>query len=515
MDYIIGIDVGTTSTKALLYDLNGKIYGKSNKGYKLYQNLPDMAEEDPEDIFNATLQAIQEVIAKANLEDGRVVAISWSAQQHSLIALDDNFNPLTRTFTWADNRPEKYVAEYKQNGKGMEMYRRTGLPIHPMGPVYKLLWLKNERADIFNKTAYWVGIKEYIIWRYTNELKEEISMAAATGLLNIKSLKWDDEILREVGITKNQLPELVQPTYKIKGIRPEYAKVMGLDEDVYFVMGATDGALSTIGVGAIKPGVLAINIGTSAAVRSFSDKPAIDPKGRLYCYPIMEGKYLIGGPINNGGIIFSWAHDALFGAEKETAELLKMDSFDMLTEIAKKVPAGSDGLIFHPYLGGERSPLWDANARGSFFGLNRSHTRAHMIRSVLEGIVFNLYSVTIALKEFTGEPKEILAAGGFVQSSLGRQMLADVYEHDVVIPESYESGSLAAMFLAKMSLGLENKLEDISKYIGSEKRYTPDETVYEKYRKLIPIYIRLSRELSSEYKSIADYQREFANTEKE
>ena len=513
MDYIIGIDVGTTSTKALLYDLDGKIYAKANKGYTLYQNVPDMAEEDPEDIFNATLQAIQEVVAKGIKDNGKVLAISWSAQQHSLIALDKDFKPLTRTLTWADNRAEKYAAEYKENGRGLAMYKRTGLSIHPMGPFYKLLWLKNEKRDVFDKAAYWVGIKEYIIWKYTNVLKEEISMAAATGLLNMKTAEWDEEALKETEVTQDQLPELVETTYKIQGIKSEYAKVMGVGEDVYFVMGATDGALSTIGVGAIETGVLAINIGTSAAVRSFVDEPQVDPKARLYCYPIMNGKYLVGGPINNGGIVFSWAHDALFGAEKETAKLLKKDSFDMLTEIAEKVPAGSNGLIFHPYLGGERAPLWDANARGSFFGLNRSHTRAHMIRAVLEGIVYNLYSVTLALKEVTGEPKAILAAGGFVQSALGRQMLADVYEHEVVIPDSYESGSLAAMFLAKMSLGLEDKLEDIKKYIGPEKKYEPDDATYERYRRLIPIYIRLSRELATEYKSIADYQREFPDAE--
>ena len=192
MDYIVGIDIGTTSTKALLYDINGKILAKANKGYTLYQNKPDMAEEDPDDIFNATLQAIQEVVTKAQLTDGQVVAISWSAQQHSLIALDQNYKPLTRTITWADNRAEKYAREFKENGKGLEVYKRTGLPIHPMGPFYKLLWLKNEHPELCNKTAFWVGIKEYVIWRYTNVLAEETSMAAATGLLNMQTLEWDD-----------------------------------------------------------------------------------------------------------------------------------------------------------------------------------------------------------------------------------------------------------------------------------------------------------------------------------
>ena len=509
MDYIVGIDIGTTSTKALLYDLNGKIYAKANKGYTLYQDKPDMAEEDPDVTFNATLQAIQEVVAKSHLTDGKVVAISWSAQQHSLIALDKDYKPLTRSITWADHRAEKYAREYKKNGLGMKVYQHTGLPIHPMGPFYKLLWLQKEHPDICAKAAYWVGIKEYIIWRYTNVLAEETSMAAATGLLNMKTVDWDDEILKMAGVKRSQLPELVETTHSIKGIRSEYAKIMGIPDDVNVVMGATDGALSTIGVGALKTGVLAINIGTSAAVRSFMDKPLIDPKARLYCYPIMQGKYLVGGPINNGGIVFNWAQDALFGGEQETAKLLHRDSYDMLTDIAKTVPAGSAGLLFHPYLGGERAPLWDANARGSFFGLNRGHTRAHMVRAVLEGIVFNLYMTTLALTEVTGDPKAILVAGGFVRSSLGRQIMADIYEHEITIPDSYESGCLAAMYLAKMSLGLESDLEGITKYIGKEKKYEPNKDNYPIYRKLIPIYIRLSRELASEYDSIADFQREF------
>lgn len=513
MDYIIGIDVGTTSTKALLYDLDGNIYAKAEKGYTLYQTAPDMAEEDPEEIFNATVQAIQEVITKAKVDGKNVIAISWSAQQHSLIALDKDMKPLTRTITWADNRAEKYSAMYKENGRGLEMYKRTGLPIHPMGPVYKLLWLKNDHKDIYDQAAYWVGIKEYIIWRYTNVLKEEVSMAATTGLLNMKTCKWDEEVLKEVDLKESQLPELVDTTYKIKGIHPEYAKVMGLKEDVYFVMGSTDGALSTIGVGAMETGVLAINIGTSAAVRSFVDGPQLDPKGRLYCYPVMDGKYLMGGPINNGGIVFSWAHDALFGGEQEAAKLLQIDSFDMINRMAAKIPAGSDGLIFHPYLGGERAPLWDANARGSFFGLNRKHTRAHMARAVLEGIIYNLYSTTLALKEVTGDPKAILASGGFAKSQLWIQMMADIYESEVIIPESYESGSLAAMFLAKMALGLEDNLEDIKKYLGKSNKYQPNEDTFKKYRALIPIFIRLSRELSTEYKSIAEYQREFTDYE--
>lgn len=507
MDYLIGIDVGTTSTKAVLYNTDGDIFGYANKLYPLIQENADMAEEDPNVIFQATVDALAEVTAKADQTQGKILGVSWSTQQHSLIGLDKDHQPTTNTITWADNRAEKYASQMAEDGSGLALYKRTGLPTHPMGPVYKILWLKNDHPEIYKKTRYWVGLKEYLLYRYFGQLKQEYNMAATTGLFNIHQMDWDEESMKLVGITRDQLPELVDATHQLTGMNPDYAKQIGFPADTPFIMGGTDGSLSEIGLGAINNGEVAVTIGTSGAVRTFVDKPQIDPKGRIFCYPVMQGKWIIGGPVNNGGIVFRWVRDQLFAPEKVMARELGEDPYDVLTSIAKQVPAGSDGLIFHPFLGGERAPIWDGNARASFFGLTRQHSRAHMVRAALEGIVYNLYTVELALKEATGEPTEIRAAGGFARSPLWRQMLADIFEEPVTIPEAFESGCLGAMVIAQISLGLADDLSVVNKFIGKKNTYQPDPKTFENYREIMPIYIRLGRKLQSEYSAIAEYQR--------
>ncbi|CAI2625435.1 Xylulose kinase [Apilactobacillus kunkeei] len=507
MNYIIGVDIGTTSVKTVLYDTDGEVKGYSNDGYPLYQDTPDMAEEDPEEIFSAMLAGLTEVLRKADLKHGTLKGISFSCAMHSLILLDENHKPLTRAITWADNRAVNYADQLKESGKAKELYEKTGTPVHPMTPLTKLMWLKNERKDVYDKAAYFVGIKEYILYKLFGELKEDYSIANATGMFNIFKMDWDEEALELTGVSRDQLPELVDTTYQFKGLSKAYANVIGIDEDTPFVIGSSDGPLANLGVNAIKPGVLAVTIGTSGAVRVVTDKPVIDPKGRVFCYYLSKDKWVVGGPVNNGGIVFRWVRDQLCAPEKVTAEQMHMDSYDLLTEIASQIPAGSDGLLFHPFLGGERAPIWDANARGSFFGLTRIHTRAHMIRSALEGIVFNLYTVSLALEEVIGKPTSIQATGGFARSELWRQMLADIFEQDVTIPESFEGTALGAATLGMYSLGIIDDLEKVKDFVGVTNAHKPNPDNYKVYRELAPIYIRLSRQLQTEYKNIAEFQR--------
>lgn len=236
----------------------------------------------------------------------------------------------------------------------------------------------------------------------------------------------------------------------------------------------------------------------------------IDPKGRTFTYALDKDHWVIGGPVNNGGDVFRWARDNMFDAEKSTAALLGTDAYDLMTQIASRVPAGSEGLIFHPYLGGERAPIWDANARGSFFGLNHGHTRAHMLRAVLEGITFNIYMVSLALEEVVGDLKSIQATGGFARSPLWRQMFADIFEQPVTVPEAFESGALAAVIVAQKALGKIDDLYEIEKYVGNSNTYQPMPENFDAYRELAPIFIRLSRQLQTEYENIANYQRKHA-----
>lgn len=511
MENVIGVDIGTTSVKTVLYDEKGKVKGYSNDGYTLYQDTADMAEEDPEEIFSAMIQGLQNVLKKVDPKKDTLKGISYSCAMHSLILLDENHKPLTRAITWADNRAVDYSDELKKNGIGMELYKKTGVPTHPMSPLVKSIWLRNEKPELFKKARYFVGVKEYINYKLFGVLKEDYSIANATGLFNIFDMDWDDEALKVAGIKRDQLPELVDTTYQLKGLNEKYAQMIGIDKDTPFVIGASDGPLANLGVDAIKPGVVAVTIGTSGAVRVVTDKPRIDPKGRVFCYYLAKNMWVVGGPVNNGGIVFRWVRDQLCLPEKVTAEQMNIDAYDLLTEIASKIPAGSEGLIFLPFLGGERAPIWDADARGTYFGLTRKHTRAHMIRAALEGIVYNLYTVMLALEEVVGEPKSIQATGGFARSELWRQMLADIFEQDVNIPKSFEGTALGAATLGMYSLGMINSLYDVSQFVGVTNTHKPNPKNYKAYRELIPIYIRLSRHLQPEYKNIANYQREHEN----
>ncbi|MGM0904129.1 MAG: gluconokinase [Bacillota bacterium] len=507
MSHLIGVDIGTTSTKAVLFTKKGEVVAHHSVGYPLHTPNPSTAEQDPEEIFQAVLNSIDGCMKKSGLPSTDIACVSFSSAMHSVIAVDAEGNPLTNSITWADNRSTKWAEKIKHEWNGHEIYLRTGTPIHPMSPLSKLVWLKNEQSDLFEQTAKFISIKEFVFFKLFGEYVIDHSIASATGLFNIHDLAWDTPALELAGITEEKLSKPVPTTFMLKGLKEEFHRVTGLDANTPFVVGASDGVLSNLGVNAIEPGVVAVTIGTSGAIRTVTDRPVTDPKGRIFCYALTENHWVVGGPVNNGGMIFRWVRDEFAASEVETAKRLGIDPYDVLTRIASGVNPGADGLIFHPYMAGERAPLWDANARGSFFGLGMHHKKEHMIRSVLEGVVYNLYTVLLALEELTGEPKRIQATGGFARSELWRQLMADIFNQEVIVPESYESSCLGAVILGLYALGEIDDLNVVSEMVGATHKHEPNEDHAKIYEELLPIYIRLSRLLQTEYESIAEYQR--------
>jgi gluconokinase len=504
--YMIGVDIGTTSTKAVLFNNKGKAVSRFGVEYPLYTPTPVTAEQDPEEIFQAVVTVIKNCLVEGNISVSDVRFVSFSSAMHSLIVVDGEGIPITRSITWADNRSADYAKKIKTEYNGHEIYLRTGTPIHPMSPLVKLVWLKNEQPELFQPQNKFISIKEYVFYRLFGEYVIDFSIASATGMFNLKKLDWDEEALQLAGVKREQLSKPVSTTSSITGLTPKFAKLTGLSVQTPFVVGASDGVLSNLGVNAIKPGVVAVTIGTSGAIRAVTDRPVTDPKGRIFCYALTEKHWVIGGPVNNGGMIFRWVRDELANAEVETAKRLGKDPYEVLTEIAAKVPAGSNGLIFHPYMAGERAPLWNANARGSFFGLGMHHKKEHMIRAVLEGVIMNLYSVLLALEELIGTPTSVQATGGFARSVLWRQMLADVFDQEVTIPESFESSCLGAIVLGMYGFGEISSLEDVETMVGAIHSHKPNPEATTAYRELMPIFIRLPRILEKEYEAISEFQ---------
>ncbi|MBO7744217.1 gluconokinase [Paenibacillus sp. MWE-103] len=504
--YMIGVDIGTTSTKAVLFETNGAIVAKADEGYPLYTPTSSVAEQDPDQIFRAVLHTLKGVVAQSKAKPEQVLFVAFSSAMHSVILVDGEGKPLTRSITWGDNRSAAWADKLKRELNGHGVYLRTGTPIHPMSPLPKLMWLRHEQAELFRKAAKFVSIKEYVFARLFGEYVVDYSIASATGMLNLEKLDWDEEALELAGVTRERLSELVPTTHALRGMKAAYAEETGLGASTPFIVGASDGVLSNLGVNAIEPGVVAATIGTSGAIRTVVDKPVTDPKGRIFCYALTDKHWVIGGAVNNGGMILRWARDELAAAEAETAKRLGMDPYDLLMQIAARVRPGADGLLFHPYFTGERAPLWNASARGSFFGLNLHHRKEHLIRAVLEGVIFNLYTVLLAMEENIGRPKKILATGGFARSALWRQIMADIFDQEVVVPESFESSCLGAVVLGLNAIGRADSLSVVADMVGATHEHKPDAESASVYHRLLPIYIGVARKLEDEYEAIAQFQ---------
>ncbi|MBM0867448.1 gluconokinase [Staphylococcus auricularis] len=512
MKYMIGVDIGTTSTKAVLYDNKGQYVTKHSIEYPLYTPNVDVSEENPDEIFDAVLMTVKHVIRAQSLHPEDIKFIAFSAQMHSLIVLDSNHNRLTESITWADNRASQYAQKINDEHDGQAIYARTGTPIHPMTPLSKIFWLKHEQPDTYAQAATYTDIKSYILAQLFERQMMDYSMASATGLFNLEQLDWDKDVLHLLGITKEQLPELVPTTHVLTGMKHRYAALMGVDVNTPIVIGASDGVLANLGVNAFHQGEVAVTIGTSGAIRTVIDEPRTDKKGRIFCYILTEDHYVIGGPVNNGGVILRWLRDEILASEVETASRLGVDPYDVLTQIAKRVAPGSDGLIFLPYFSGERAPLWNPDARGTYFGLTLAHKKEHMIRAALEGVLYNLYTVYLALVEVMDEvPSEIKATGGFAKSEMWRQMMADIFDTQLTVPESYESSCLGACILGMKALGDIEDFSVVEDMVGSTYQHQPDPEMVDRYQQLVTIFINLSRSLSDPFSQITAFQREHMN----
>ncbi|MEC0226869.1 gluconokinase [Paenibacillus alba] len=504
--YIIAADIGTTSTKTLIISRAGQVLASHSIEYPLFTPAADRAEQDPDQIFEAVVQGIGAVVRKLNLTPEQVLCVSFSSAMHSLIAVDEQTKPLTACITWADNRSASYAEKLKRSGLGQQIYSRTGTPIHPMSPLLKLMWFRDNEPELMKETHKFIGIKEYVFAKLFGRYLIDHSLASATGLFNLENLIWDEDALSHAGVRQEQLSELVPTTYRVEGLSSEYAAAMGLAVDTPFVIGASDGVLANLGVGAFEPGVIAVTIGTSGAVRTVVNKPQTDPEGKLFCYALTENFWVVGGPINNGGIVFRWVRDQIATAEAEEARRQGIDPYDYLTEIASEVSAGSDGLLFLPLLSGERAPYWNANARGVYFGLSLSHQKKHMIRAALEGVMFSIQAVAASLERMMGPASVIRASGGFARSTFWRQMMTDMLGTSVTVPDSIESSGIGAALLGLLAMGEIDDLSHAHQWIQVGMAHEVNESDYRIYQQLTSIYTSVYHQLKDQFDAITAFQ---------
>ncbi len=507
--YILGVDIGTTSTKAGLFSLNGEMFGFAQQGYPLFQDLNGMAEQDSEQIYAAVLQVIAELSAQVSPE--QIIALSFSSAMHSLIVLDQHQQSLTRCITWADNRAAAAGQWLAAQPEAEELYQRTGVPNHPMTPLAKIIWLRQEQPKLFAQAAYFISIKEYIFLQLFGELIVDYSIAASSGMLNLAQLAWEQSALNLAGISSKQLSQVVVTTHQLTGLAENLRLKLGLSAACRFIVGSSDGCLANLGIGALDEQSVALTIGTSGALRRASKTAYLDSAARTFCYPLLADLWIIGGPVNSGGIVLQWFYEQIYAPQ--TSATLGNDYAPMLTAAAQ-INAGSDGLFFLPYLAGERAPLWDANARGSFFGLSHQHTKEHMARAVLEGISFNLRAVLELLEIAPATSlNKIIASGGFAHSSLWCQILADIFNCEIIIPESVESSCWGAALLGFYACGMLADISTSKNLLKIGQCYTPNLANVKRYAQSYQLFSELNQQLKSLYSKLA--QTQIINMDKE
>jgi gluconokinase len=346
-----------------------------------------------------------------------------------------------------------------------------------MSPLCKIIWWKENEPALYKQAACFVGIKEYIFYHFFGKYVTDYSIASATGLFNIHELRWNADSLALAGITEDQLPAAVSSDSIITGLNPLIAAELDIPADTKFVAGASDGCLAQLGSNALDAGHASLTIGTSGAVRMTIPAAMTDEHNRLFTYVLTPGHFVIGGAINNGGVLLQWYLDKFLKAGM---------SIDAGLQQAFATPAGAEGVICLPYLHGERAPVWDGHAKGAFIGVQPQHTQWHFMRAILEGMAYGLLSITKALGETAGEVRKISVSGGFTASREWVQLLADVFQQPMYMAKETDASALGAVLLAADKIQL-----DIALAAQEEMMVTPDPAKAALYQKAYELYIKL------------------------
>jgi len=506
MECVITIELGTNAVRVFAFDLTGNLLASMKGSYPTFHIQPDYSEQDPEQIFITMLYVLKNLMnEKIHPQKHKVRCICFSASMHSVLAIDKNGVPIGNAITWSDNRGKQIASTLKTSTAGKKIYTATGTPIHPMSPLVKITWLKNNDKERFKNTAKFLSIKTYIIQQLTGKYFIDYSLASATGLLNIHTLNWEPDALHYAGIKADKLPELVPVFHSPGNLLKAYQTSLGLPSGVKVLIGSSDGCLATLGAGVWGDGKATITIEDSGAVRVAGKKVLQDEKQRFFNYLLAKNCYVSGGPTNNGGVIFEWFAKQ-FGEFKNPFDIEQ--SMDMLMNEAAKVDTGSEGLLFLPYLLGERAPIWNANARGCYFGLNINHGRHHFIRATIEGILYEIYSIGKTLQEHRSI-KTLSVNGSFASIPFCAQMIADMFNKPLHVSKHVNSIGLGAFLISAIEMGIYKDLDEAAQTVVIPYDYKPDRHNHEVYNSYFRIFESLSLKLFDEFENISNRQQEW------
>ena len=483
-NYFVGIDLGTGSTKAVAVDINGKTIATAQSYYTTNNPKPGYSEQNPELIWQAFVNCISKI--HTNLKQAPI-AISFSSAMHSIMPVDETGNALADAMLWSDSRSGDIAQNIRQSAQGEDIYQHTVTAIYAMSPLCKLIWLRENDGELFNKAHKFISVKEYVWFKLFGVFEVDYSIASAMGLFDILDLKWYDKACALAGIDFSKLSTPVNTDHKRYVASADV--LPGISTETAFVIGASDGCCANLGGNAVRSGVGALTIGTSGAVRVGSNAPVYNYGAMTFNYLLNAHTFICGGAVNNGGAAVNWLLKDFLKLGQVTDE-----SYKQLFKAIDTVKPGSDGLVFLPYLYGERAPVWDAKSSGAFININFKHQQQHFLRAALEGICFALNDVLNAVENPNQPIEEIVISGGFISSPTWVQLLADITGKKLVLLQSDDASAIGAIYLAMEALDIDIK-EIMNKEATDRVVITPNNEAHETYSKIFPIYKKLYSDL--------------------
>lgn len=505
MEYLLGVDLGTSGTKTVLFDVNGQAIASETIEYPLHQPQNGWAEQAPEDWWDAARNTIRSVIEQSGVNAADIKGLGISGQMHGLVLLDADGNVLREAILWCDGRTQDECDEITNTIGRERLIQITANPALTGFTAGKILWVRKHEPELWAKVRHILLPKDYVRFKLTGEYASEMSDASGTNLLDVPNRCWSKEILDALNIDDNLMPRLTESSDVAGYITSEAAQVTGLIAGTPVAGGAGDNAAAAVGTGVVVEGKAFTTIGTSGVVFAHSDKVQIDPQGRVHTFcAAVPGAYTVMSCTLAAGLSLKWYRDTFCQAEIDAAKEMDTDPYILMNQQAEKSPIGANRLIFLPYLMGERSPLLDSNARGAFIGLSAIHTRKDLLRAVMEGVTYSQRQNLDVLRQMHVAPETMLACGGGAKSPFWRKMMADVFNMPVKTVKNTEGPALGAAILAGVAAGIYKDIPSAcAQVIRENEPLTPGTAEHNAYERVYSVYESLYPALKGAYGELA------------
>lgn len=505
-EYLLGVDIGTSATKGILVDTTGEIAGTRTSGYPLYQPHNGWAEQDPLDWKNAVFQVIKELACLDQIQKNQIKGLALSGQMHGLVLLDEAGTPLRNAMIWCDQRSKEQVNTMLSLMSVEEWMSITGNPPLAAWTAAKIMWIKKYEPQIYEKTRHILLPKDYIRYLLTGEFATDVSDASGMQLMDIQKRDWSQEVLKRLEIDPSLLGKIYESQDRTGSLKREVAAQLHLSINTVVAAGASDNAAAAVGTGVVKDGDALVSLGTSAVICTHLETYNPIPDGSLHlCCSAVKGCYhTMGGP-QAAGLSLEWflrnfCHEYQLQAEKNG-----VDVYDVINETAGKIPAGSNRLIYLPFLMGERTPHMEPNYRGAFIGLSAIHTKADLIRAIMEGVGYSIKDCQEILKDIEISITAVRLCGGGSKSPVWRQIMADLLNCDIFSLKQDEGPALGCAILAGVSAGMFRDVrEACASLCIADRIAVTEQNTATKYKKYHALYQNIYQNLKGCYRILAE-----------